>query len=149
MLMLICFITMAQLLAYSAVYRIIYLTQGMLIRYPVMYYYRYILAAIISVLPTLIFIGSDVISKKEWNIRLAIHFILTLSSTIFAQLYYFTCEFCSWRDHFNPSYSYFLPTFVPIFVIIYFGAHWVFYRQQRKISDELNERIRSSFHDEG
>jgi len=108
-----------------------------------MLYYQYPLMALISVLPTVVFIGGDRVAKRNWNIRIGIHFVLTSIFTIYANIYFFWGWY-GWRGLFTGAFFY---SFLPVFSLIYFGALFVYNRQQKKLGDELNERIKT-FHDE-
>jgi len=110
MFFLICVITTAQIVAQSLRYGVDYMITGDLWTWPVYWHYRYLLAAVISVLPSLIFINSDETSRVGFNIRIGIHFLLTFSFTMGAQVHFF-CDWSGWRALLTSAFFYFFLSF--------------------------------------
>jgi len=127
-----CVITTAQII-FTPILAII---NGTYFVMPVRYLYRFALVAFLGVFPTIIFVNTDRTSKKGWRIRAIIHFCLTLASVFGAIIYY------NWMVHIRS----FVLTGL-LFMSIYIGAWWVYNRQQRKLADQLNERL-NELHDD-
>jgi len=140
MFLLTCVITTALVAIYSILYAIIYAITDIRFTWPVMFYFQYPATALISSLPLLVFIGSDDDSKRSHRIRLIIHFILTFVSTLVAMIKFFW-SWDGWRNLFFESYELYL--FLGLFSLIYAITFFVFYRKQKKLSDELNKKIQN------
>ena len=98
--------------------------------------YKLPLIGFLSTLPTLIFIGSDKVSRLDLNIRKVVHLFLT-AVIVFWSLTYF-----EWLDRENA-----LPVAI-FFMIIYITGHIIGEMRAKKLADELNKRINASHNTE-
>ena len=99
------------------------------------HFYSILISSFVGVLPTIMFVFTENISRKGWFISRFIHFILT-ASFVYAALIYF--------EQLQPGIP--IPTII-FFFIIYFSAHLYQEIQAKKIADELNKRISATHKD--
>jgi len=121
-----CVITTAQVIFIPT----LAIINGNYILIPSRHLYRFALVAFISALPTAAFVNISRTSKKGWKIRVIIHSCLTLASVFGAIMYY------GWLIHVRG----FVLTGL-LFMSIYVGAWLIYNHQQRKLADQLNERL--------
>jgi hypothetical protein len=91
------------------------------------------LVAFCSVLPVMIYIGSDKAGRTGMRIRNGLHFVLT-AGIVAGLLIYF-----GWMETSNAIFI------VILFLAIYISAHTFQEIQSKKLADKLNERI-NEFH---
>lgn len=131
MIILACVVTVGQLLLISTIVTAIESEFFVYARY----LYRYPLMSLASVMPTLIFVNSERVTKSSWRVRVIFHFfftaIIVLASSIY-QIFYWA----SVGIHLE-----LIIVKILSFIIIYAGAWWAFDRRQQSLSDELNKRI--------
>ena len=93
--------------------------------------YRYPLVSFMAILPTLIFVDISEISERALKIRIVIHFFLTATLAILGLVYI--------------GINLRLPTnviLIPlVFTGMYIGGLWTLHQKQRKLADQINERI--------
>jgi len=140
-----CAITTVYILSISLFHHYFYTMFDLQLHVPISSLYQYPLTGFLSALPTLIFINSDQTSKTGWRIRLVLHFLLTITLTILSislswygwHSWHYLLEFVT-RGYFNVVFI--------IFMLIYIIAIYLFRRQQKKLSAQLNAQIKS-FHE--
>jgi len=90
-----------------------------------------------SVLPTLVFVGSEHISQKKMWLCFVLHFMLTISAVLGIQ--YFFAWLYPERAAFYSSFGHVMLYFSAIYMI----AMFVFLRGQKGLAKQFNERIQA------
>jgi len=137
-----CVITIAQIIGVSATHAYWYAISGTRYYIPVDSLYNYPLTGFIAALPTLIFINSDRTTKISWRIRLVTHFFLTLILTVlsYPSNWY---GWYGWRYLFELTRKGYFNVLFIVFLLVYVTGIYVFRHEQKKLSEKLNEQIRS------
>jgi len=90
--------------------------------------------AFMSVLPVLIYVHKENVSRTELTVRKILHFLLT-GGAVFGSLIYF-----GWIDMENAVIT------VLFFIGLYIFATFIAESRAKKLADEMNKKI-SAFHD--
>jgi len=100
--------------------------------------YRYPFVAFLSVLPTLLYIGSDSISTVAWRIRKILHAILTIGIVVVMQFVYgwLVIEWMNLRN-----------MWLPLFMVagLYVSGIIIARIRMKWLSKKLSERIHATY----
>jgi len=146
MLLLTCVITTIQILWISLIHSYMYASCTPPAWLTFRSLYRFVLIALLSTLPTLIFIDADQASKKSWTKRMMIHFILTLGIVVIGV----DINFGHWlgvNDFFRRLLAGDHNIILIPFSLIYIGAISIFNYQQKVLSAKMTSQLQM-FYDE-
>jgi len=137
-----CIITTVHILVISIVNIYFYIAMNTRLLTPIYRLYRYPLASFLSALPSLIFVNSDQTTKNGWKIRLIVHFFLTITMTVLGIIIGWHGWY-GWRYLFSSILAGYFNIIFIVFLTVYISAICLFRRQQKELSEKLNEQIKS------